>query len=82
MQCPSMDKIRRARYNELCQYDRRVNEIFSDNPQEVFNWLIGKTIDEYDSIEMYCFWCIYREYTCICKMSKQSCLNKDKTRIG
>ena len=35
MQCPAMDKIRRDMYSELSFYDNQIDEIFSDNPQEV-----------------------------------------------
>ena len=80
MLCPSKDRLQRDMYLELAQANNQIEEIFADNPQEVFGWLIGKPIESFDRSEMHNVWLIYRKY--IYEMYMQTCMAKDKDGIG
>ena len=80
MQCPSTEEIRGAMYTEFEQYDNQIDGIFLSKPQEVFNWLNGKPIEDLDADVLYGFWQISGKY--ICNIYRQSCMRKDKIGIG
>ena len=62
MQCPSTDEMRREMYSELYKFDNRIMGIFAENAHEVFNWLIGKPINDFEIDVMYGFWLITGTY--------------------
>ena len=80
MQCPSKDKLRRDMYLELAQVNNQIEEIFADNTQDVFGWLIGKPIESFDRYNMHNVWLISGKY--IYEMYMQICMKKDKVGIG
>ena len=67
-------------YKELSLCDSRIDDLFSDRPQEVFGWLIGRPIKGLTQAEMYSIWCISGKY--ICKMYRLTCVSKDRAGVG
>ena len=58
MQCPMHENDRVIMYGALYDFDPSLIGMFSDSPEKILYWLLGREIDGKSEAYMFGFWCI------------------------
>ena len=56
MQCPSVDKIRREMCKGIYEINNGLERKFIEYPEEVFHWLLGRSIEGMNRDDMVNIW--------------------------
>ena len=78
MQCPMHENDRVTMYDALYDFDPSLRDRFSDSPEKVLYWLLGREIDGENDAYMIEFWRI--SGNAICNMYRKVC--GSRTGVG